>query len=94
MSSINLIDVFQGYSVYFLLFAAYLELSPKIGNVWYRMGVNGYREIRLSGLINIILKPLSMIELWYPANWDINYFIGGAFTSMIIYWVKIYIKKI
>lgn len=76
-------------AIYTIFFAAYLELSPRIGNVWYRMGVDGYRHVRLENLWAFLVKPLTMIELWYPWNWDINYIVG-VLLVVILYYVYRY----
>lgn len=71
------------FIIYLIIFASYLELSPGLGNVWYRIGVDGVRHIRLSHLFTFILNPFSMIELWYPRNWDLNYFVGASLFTII-----------
>lgn len=80
-------SIFYGSLVYLPIFAAYLELNPKITNVWYRIGVDGARHINLPSLWNFITKPFTMIELWYPSNWDINYFVGAIVISAFIYYL-------
>ena len=80
-----LISLLSGFGIYLVIFAIYLELAPGIGNVWYRVGVDGLRHIRLSHFFYFIIKPFSIIELWYPMNWDLNYFIGAGISSFIFY---------
>lgn len=70
--------------VYVPLFAAYLELNPKITNVWYRIASDGKRHVQIWNLIDFIFKPLTMKELWYPEFWDLNFFIGAT-TLFISY---------
>ena len=72
--------------IYFPIFAAYLELNPKITNVWYRIGADGARHINLPSLWNFVTGPITMIEFWYPTNWDINYFIGAIAVSALVYY--------
>lgn len=79
-------------AIYTLTFAAYLELSPKIGNVWYRMGADGIRHVRLENLWAFIVKPIYMIELWYPSNWDINYIVG-ILIIVLLYYTHRYFKQ-
>lgn len=79
-------SILYGSLIYFPIFAIYLEVNPNITNVWYRIGVDGARHINLSSLWYFITKPFTMIELWYPNNWDINYFLGAIFLSAIIYY--------
>jgi hypothetical protein len=79
-------SILYGSLIYFIFFLAYLEINPSITNVWYRIGVDGARHINLPSLWNFITKPFSMIELWYPQNWDINYFVGAIILSIAIYY--------
>lgn len=79
-------SILYGFLIYFIFFLVYLELNPSITNVWYRIGVDGARHINLPSLWHFITKPFSMIELWYPQNWDINYFIGAIILSIAIYY--------
>jgi hypothetical protein len=85
INPIILISLLSGFGIYFIIFSLYLELSTGIGNVWYRVGVDGLKHIRFSHLFSFIIKPLSMIELWYPSNWDLNYFIGAGISSFLFY---------
>jgi hypothetical protein len=80
--------------IYTIAFASYLELSPQIGNVWYRMGADGIRHIRPENLLAFMVKPLSMVELWYPHNWDINYFAGLAIIGILYSSYIIYIRTV
>ena len=63
---------------YIPMFAAYLELNPKITNVWYRFSSDGERHVQIWNLIDFIFKPLTMKELWYPEFWDLNFFVGAT----------------
>ena len=56
-------------------YAIYLELSPGLGNIWYRTGVDGVKHIKIFNLLNIMIKPLTNKDLWTPSLWDTNYFI-------------------
>lgn len=73
--------------LYFLIFLSYLELSPSLGNIWYRIGSDGYRHFQLCGIIEVITKPLRCLFLWLPQFWDINFFIGCIVC--IIIWLVI-----
>jgi hypothetical protein len=79
-------SILYGSLLYFPVFAAYLELNPSITNIWYRIGVDGARHINLSSLWHFMTKPFTMIELWYPKNWDINYFVGAIAVSALVYY--------
>ena len=78
-------SILLGPSLYFLIFSAYLELNPSITNVWYRIGVDGAKHINLHSYWHFITRPFSMIEMWYPSNFDINYFVGAIVTTGILY---------
>jgi hypothetical protein len=80
----NLTIIIVGALLYLIIFMIYLELNPKIGNVWYRIGSDGKKHINLSSLYNLIVQPLYSIDLWYPSFWDLNYFVGTFFTILIL----------
>ena len=56
-------------------YAFYIELSPGMGNIWYRTGIDGLKHIKLNNLLNIMINPLISCDLWNPRLWDTNYFI-------------------
>jgi hypothetical protein len=69
--------------LYLIFFISYLELSPSLGNIWYRIGSDGFRHIQLLGIIEVIKKPLTSLFLWHPQFWDINFFIGSVICIII-----------
>ena len=76
-----------GMLIYLIIFACYLELSPALTNIWYRVEEDGKRHFRLSNLFNFIMQPFYIKELWYPEYWDINYWVGSLFTIGIINYI-------
>jgi hypothetical protein len=80
-------SILLGSTLYFLIFSAYLELNPKLTNIWYRIDSSGLRSINLESYLHFITRPFSMIEMWYPQNWDINYFVGASITIGLLYWL-------
>jgi hypothetical protein len=78
-------SILLGSSLYFLLFSAYLELNPKLTNIWYRIDSSGLRSINLESYWHFITRPFSMSEFWYPKNWDMNYFVGATVTIGFLY---------
>jgi hypothetical protein len=62
--------------IHFVIFSLYLELDPKLTQIWYRIGADGLRHVQLWNLFDFIMKPLHVKELWYPNFWDINYFVN------------------
>ena len=69
------------YSIWFL---SYLELSPKLGNIWYRFASDGKKHINLGGLIEFIYKPFKHSFFWWPKFWDINVYMGIYITAVLI----------
>ena len=56
---------------YFLItvgYLAYIELSPGMGNIWWRNN----RLVPLSA-IKVMMYPFKNIQMWLPQVWDINY---------------------
>ena len=90
MDKISLRGLLIYIVIYTIAFASYLELSPQIGNVWYRMGADGIRHVRPENLLAFIVKPMTMVELWYPSNWDINYIVGILITILLYYTYKFF----
>ncbi len=79
--------IYKSVFFYLLIYATYLELHPSIGNVWFRTASDGLRRINLQSLGRMIFAPLQMKELWYPNNWDLNFFVGVFATFGVL---KIY----
>ena len=75
---------FKSIILSLIIFLFYLEFSPKLGNIWYRIDSTGKRRIMIKGAINVILYPFKNYTLWYPKNWDLNYFIYLYFTYLIL----------
>jgi hypothetical protein len=49
-------------------FIAYIELSPGMGNIWYRNN-----RLVPMGAINVMMYPFKNRQMWWPGVWDINY---------------------
>jgi hypothetical protein len=60
--------------IHFIVFAFYLELNPALGQIWYRIGADGLRHVKLWNLFDFIIKPLYVRELWYPEYLEFNFF--------------------
>ena len=67
-----------------LVFALYLELSPGLGNIWYRTDVTGNRRLSLVNLLAFILNPLYRPTLWQWELLDANSLV--FVTSVLIIW--------
>jgi hypothetical protein len=61
------------YTIGFLL---YLELSPKLGNIWLRKDAEGVRRLSPGGLWKVIQYPFQNPDMWLPPHWDINPWVG------------------
>lgn len=68
-----------------IIYLSYLELSPGLGNIWFRINSNNIRCINILGAINMILYPLKNITFWYINNWDLNFFMYYIFFNIILY---------
>ena len=80
--------MFTAIIVSLLGYMTYIELSPGMGNIWYRYNSDNKKYISISSLVNILVYPLYDINMWYPKLWDINYFIW----LLITYYLFIIIK--
>lgn len=49
-------------------FAAYLELNPRMGNIWIRDG-----HFSPIGIINVMKYPFQNLRMWHFDMWDINF---------------------
>lgn len=63
----------QGSTIGFLLFLLYLELSPKMTNVWFRVEADGKRRFNFDSLVNYLIHPFKSTFLWKPQNLDLNF---------------------
>lgn len=68
-----------------LIYLAYLELSPGLGNIWFRYNSNNIRCINILGAISMILYPLKNLTFWYVQNWDLNFFIYYILIKILSY---------
>ena len=77
----------QGTILGLILFILYLELSPKLGNVWYRYTSNGNRELQPKSLLHFLCYPFRDTLFWRPENWDLNFIVVSGFTGIL--WTSI-----
>lgn len=73
----------QGYVLGFFIFIGYLELSPKLGNIWFRINDQGKYRINLPSLFNYIKYPFTNSISWKPTNWDLNFITFSTIISII-----------
>ena len=70
----------QGTCFGFLGFLLYLELNPKLTNIWFRIGSDGKRHFNLNSIVHFMSYPFKGTLFWQPENWDLNFLVmSGAF---------------
>ena len=74
---------FIGSSISFLLWVLYLEINPKLRNIWIREDANSNLVFAPINIFNLILYSAKHIIFWYPPNWDMNCFIWIIFGTSI-----------
>jgi len=76
------IKIVQSFLISTIIFGIYVEINPQLGNIWYRIDMNGIKQIYIINLFRFMFAPLYYMFYWYISMWDINFF---------IYWLTIYI---
>lgn len=71
-----------------IIYLAYLELSPGLGNIWFRLNADNVRTINIMSALNMIFYPLKNITFWSVENWDLNFFIYYIFLCCINLFIK------
>lgn len=71
-----------------IIYLTYLELSPGLGNIWFRFNADNVRVINIMGALNMIIHPLKNLTFWSIENWDLNFFIYYIFLCFINYFIK------
>jgi len=80
--NIIIIKLIKSFIFATIIFGIYVEVNPKLGNIWYRIDMNGEKQIYIINLFRLMFAPLYYMFYWYIYMWDINFF---------IYWLAIYI---
>ena len=80
-------------TVSFILYIAYIELSPKLGNIWLRKDALGIRRLSLIGLKDFLLYPLKQYRVWYPNLWDLNVFVSVPLISLGLDLIRKYLFR-
>jgi hypothetical protein len=81
----TLINIIISFITSIIIFGIYVEVNPKMTNIWYRLNSNGVKEIRFGNLFELMKGPLKYDFYWYPQYFDINYFIYLGITFIIIH---------
>lgn len=71
-----------------IIYLSYLELSPGLGNIWFRLNVDNVRVINIIGALNMIFYPIKDLSFWSIENWDLNFFIYYILLFFINYFIK------
>ena len=89
ISTDNKHTIVEGYSLYFLLYLIYLEVSPKLGNIWIRCNSDNKLKICPSGIFLMLKAPFYNLYYWNPKFWDINFYAGGFLFTILLYYIKL-----
>lgn len=77
-----------------ILWILYLEINPKIGNILLRMDSNNKIRFLPMSLVNLIVKPFFMKELWNLKVFDLNFYLVTIFNIIIFtFFENIYLDK-
>ena len=71
-----------------LLFGIYIEISPGLGNIWFRTNSLGYKVIRLDYFLIYLIEPFKNKILWHYKLWDTNSIIFITVMTLFIYFIK------
>jgi hypothetical protein len=82
-------NIISSFIISFISFGLYVELNPKIGNIWWRINSQGNKEIRINNLFALMFAPFYYLFYWLPNMWDINFFIWWGITYLFISSLKI-----
>jgi len=85
---------FQGLVMSFIIWLLYLELSPKLGGIFFRPDSSGNFRFRLGGVIPMLLYPFQSLDFWYPNNWDLNFIMFSQIGALIYTLLKCYQQNI
>jgi len=80
----NLNNLIYAFIVSFIIFGIYVEVNPKMTNIWFRVNSEGIKTVQLDNLLMLMTGPLRYIFYWFPNYWDINYFIYLIIAFVII----------
>ena len=73
-----------------IIFAIYVEVNPKMTNIWYRINSEGHKTIQINNLFELMRGPLKYDFYWHVQYYDINYFI---YLITIFIMLELYINS-
>jgi hypothetical protein len=68
-----------------VVFALYAELHPQLGNIWWRIGDKGTKELCPMSLVNLMLSPFRSLFLWHPQILDTNFALYATLGGLLGY---------
>lgn len=80
----------QGAILSFIIWLLYLELSPKLGGIFFRPDSTGKFRFRLEGVLPMLAYPFQSVEFWKPTNWDLNFIVSSGLGGIIYALLKYY----
>jgi hypothetical protein len=80
----------QGAVLSFMIWLLYLELSPKLGGIFFRPDSTGTFRFRLGGVLPMLAYPFQSIEFWKPTNWDLNFIVSSSLGGLVYSLLKYY----
>ncbi len=76
------IYIAEGITIGIILFAIYLEVNPKLGNIWLRKDEHNVRQFSPYGFLEYFKQPFKNKFLWFPQNWDLNPYMFTTITTL------------
>ena len=65
----------------------FLEINPKMTNIWYRIGVDSNKKIVFKNIFPLIKAPLQYSYFWTIEFWDCNIYVCIFFSIIILSFV-------
>lgn len=78
------------YLLSIFIFILYLEINSKLGGIWLRYNSKNQLIFSPIGIYNMVVYPLKNLQLWFPQNWDINFFM---FTGLLTIFIQLLVEK-
>lgn len=75
-----IIKILFGFIFWFL----YLEINPKMTNIWYRISANCDKKIVFKNIIPLIKAPIQYSYFWTIEFWDCNIYVCIFFSIIIL----------
>ncbi len=86
----TIIYLTEGAIIGLLGFISYLELSPKLGNIWLRKNDKNIKEFQPIFILSYFKKPFQSLIFWYPQNWDLNPYVISTLSAIGFYSLRKY----